>query len=149
MRQNILDISLRLGVGIISLIAGISKLPMHEKWVEIVTAYRILPLPLAQLYASALPWLEITIGACLILGLSIRVFSLVSIPIIISFIVANVSALSRGFSGGCGCGGSISASYETALIIDALLLIGAVLIFLQRRHFMTLDSRLNSFILLR
>ncbi len=142
-----LDIGLRLFVGTVFLIAGISKLPMQSEFIEIMMPYKILPLSLAHAYASVLPWLEITIGACLILGLFTRVFSLVSVPIIASFIVANAWILSLDPGGGCRCFGEfVTIDYKVALIIDALLLIGALLIFFQQKHFITLDFRLTHFI---
>ena len=143
-----LDIGLRLIVGAVFLIAGISKIPMQPEWVEAIIAFKILPLPLARAYASVLPWLEITIGACLILGLFTRVFSMVSIPIIASFVVANAWILSFGGGGECpSCFGElVTMDNKVALVIDVLLLIGALLIFFQRKHFMALDSRLRHFI---
>ena len=142
-----LDIGSRLFVGIVFLIAGISKLPMQSEWIEVMMAHNILPSPLAYLYASVLPWLEITIGTCLILGLFTRVFSLVSIPIIASFILANAWVLAIDLGGACYCFGElVTIDYKVALIIDALLLIGALLIFFQRKHFITLDSSLTHFI---
>ena len=141
-----LDIGLRLFVGTVFLIAGISKLPMQSEWIEVMMPYKILPLSLAHAYASVLPWLEITIGSCLILGLFTKVFSLVSVPIIASFIVANAWILSLDPGGACHCFGElVTIDYKVALIIDALLLIGALLIFSQQKHFITLDSRLTHF----
>jgi len=141
LNNRFLGVGLRVIVGVIFLTAGIAKLPMQPEWVEVVMAYKILPLSLAKPYTSALPWLEIAIGSCLILGLFTRLFSLVSIPIIASFIAGNVIALSYSLSEGCGCFGElITVSHKGALVIDALLLIGVLLIFFQRRHFMTLDS---------
>ena len=144
LKNILLDLGLRLFVGVVFLIAGTTKLPMHAEFTEVVVAYRILPTPLAHLYASVLPWLEITIGACLILGLLTRVFSLVSIPIIISFIAANIKGLIYMNGEYCpSCFGEmLMINYEGALAIDALLLIAAFLIFFQRKHFLTLDSQI-------
>jgi len=144
LKNIFLDTGLRFIVGIIFLIAGVAKLPMHPEWVEVMAAYRILPLSLANLYASALPWVEIVMGSCLILGLFIRFFSVVSILVIASFIVGNAIALSLDIPiGGCGCFGElIIVNPEGALVIDALLLVGVLVIFFQKRRFMALDSRL-------
>ena len=139
----LLDIGLRLFVGVTFLIAGVAKLPMHPEWVEAWTAGRLLPTSLTTFYISALPWIEIVIGSCLILGLFTRLFSLVSIPIIASFIVANVMAFSWDTGGGCCFGQVIEITHKWALVIDALLLVGVVLIFFQRRRFAALDSRLT------
>lgn len=141
LKNIFVDIGLRLGIGMVFLIAGVSKLPMHLEFIDIVAAYRILPPSLAGVYASTLPWLEVTIGVCLILGLFIRVFSVVSLPITISFIVANASAIAFRLGGECECFGRLTTtSYEAALGIDVFLLVGALLLFFQRRHFITLDS---------
>ncbi len=143
-KNKFLDLGLRLIVGIVFLIAGIGKLPEHSEFVDVVLAYKILPFSIAVFYASVLPWLEITIGSCLILGLFTKPFSLLSIPIIVSFIFANATALSFGTGEDCGCGGVlIVMDYKVALIIDASLLIGASLIFFQRKRFMALDSQLR------
>ena len=144
LKNIFLDIGLRLFVGVGFLIAGTAKLPMHSQFVGEVIAYKILPLSLATLYASVLPWLEITIGSCLILGLLTRVFSLVSIPVIISFIVANIRGLiymPGEFCSHC-FGEMLTMRYEGALAIDVLLLIAALLIFFQRRHLSVLDSQI-------
>jgi len=147
LNNRFLGVGLRVIVGATFLIAGIAKLPMHPEWVEVMLAYKILSLPLIKPYIAVIPWLEITIGACLILGLFIRFFSLVSIPIIASFIGGNVIALLYSLSEGCGCFGElIAVSHKGALVIDALLLIGVLLIFFQRKHFMTLDSRVTRLI---
>jgi len=142
LKNIFLDIGLRLFVGVIFLIAGISKLPHRFDFVEVVIAYKILPFPIASFYGLVLPWLEIAIGSCLILGLFTRFFSLVSLPILVSFIAANVIGLSVDPVGDCpGCLSILTElDYKMALLIDALLLIGALLIFSQRRHFMALDS---------
>ena len=142
-KNILLDVGSRFIVGIIFLIAGTGKLPMQSEFAAIVIAYEILPLSIARLYASVLPWLEITIGLCLILGLFTRAFSLISIPLIVSFIVANIRGLTF-LSEECACGGKlITMDYKVALVVDALLLVGALLVFFQRKRFMALDSQLS------
>ena len=145
-KNIVLDIGLRAIIGVAFLVSGTAKLPMHSEFVRIVAAYRALPYPLAHFYASVLPWLEITIGTCLILGLFIRIISLVSIPVIASFIVGNIVALTLGQRDDCGCFGAlITLDQWWALGIDVLLLVGVLIIFFQRRHFMPLDSKLAHF----
>ena len=63
------------------------------------------------------------------------------------FIVGNAIALSLDIPiGGCGCFGVLTEvmtmDYKGALVIDALLLVGVLAIFFQKRRFMALDSRL-------
>jgi len=147
MKNILLDLGLRVIVGVTFLIAGTAKLPVQPEWVETWMAGKILPTSLTILYTSALPWIEIVIGSCLILGLFTKLFSLLSILVIASFIVGNVMALVSDLpvlDTLCGCFGVLPPmTHKWALVIDALLLVGAVLIFFQRRRFVALDSWLT------
>ena len=141
-----LDAGLRLIVGAVFIIAGIAKLPLHPEWVANIAADKILPSSLVQPFLSALPWLEIIIGACLILGLFTRLFSVISLPLIAGFIVGNAVALSSDSSDWCRCFGElIKINHKWALLIDALLIIGALLILFQRRRLIALDSWITRF----
>ncbi|MFC2012854.1 MauE/DoxX family redox-associated membrane protein [Chloroflexota bacterium] len=138
-----LGISLRGIVGGVFLLAGASKLPMLSELADFAVAYEILPMALARLYAVVLPWLEIVIGVCLIAGIRVRLFALVSIPITVSFIIANARAIAYDAAGGCPCFGKlITVSHNVSLGIDAALLAGTLGIFLIREHHLTLESRL-------
>ena len=138
-----LGISLRCIVGVVFLIAGVSKLPMFSELADFAVAYEILPMAMARAYASLLPWLETAIGICLIMGIFVRFFALVSIPIVISFIIANAKFLISSADVGCPCFGElINVNHKVALGIDAVLLIGALGIFFIRKHYLTLNLRL-------
>lgn len=141
-----LVVILRCIVGVILLVAGLTKLPMHSEWVEMVLAYKILPLPIFEYYAWSLPWLEITVGTCLILGLLTRLSSLAALLMIASFTVGNVMGFLNDISvEDCGCFGSLfTMTHRDALIIDSVLFIAALLTLFQRRHVATLGSLLHS-----
>ena len=144
LRNTFLDFGLRIIIGSIFLIAGISKLPLQEEWVESVVAYRFLPIHFANLYLSILPWIEVTIGLCLIIGLFTKYICLFSIPVLVSFIGANLLGFSINHSGECQCFGELATiSYKVAMVIDALLFVGIALVFFQRRRVMALDSWLT------
>ncbi len=140
-----LDIGLRLAVGIVFLIAGIAKLlPMHTELAQVAMAYRMLPESLVGPYVLALPWIEVVLGFCLILGLFTRFFSVVGVIITASFIGGNALSLSYLVSEACACFGDLVVlSHKGALAIDGLLIAGTVLIFFQRKRFMALDSQLT------
>ena len=72
-------------------------------------------------YILILPWLEIVIGCCLILGLFPKIFSGICIPVVLSFIGANaVWYYTALHPSGCGCFGEmLTLPYQNALIIDA------------------------------
>lgn len=142
LKNILLDIGSRLFVGVIFLIAGTAKLPTQPEWVETWLVGQLLPSSFVIPYISVLPWIEIVIGSCLVLGLFTRFFSLVSIPLIASFIVGNIMALSYEIPfERCGCFGDIiKINHQWSLVIDVLMLVGVVLIFFQRKRFVALDS---------
>ncbi len=83
-----------------------------------VAAYKILPLQMAHVVGYALPWLEMAIGLLLIIGISIRMASVVAGGIMVIFIGAIISVWARGLLIDCGCfggGGAIDPSKAAAV----------------------------------
>jgi len=139
-----LDLGLRLIVGVVFLVAGVAKLPMHLEWAEVIMADEILPSSLVNPYLAALPIVEIIIGSCLIIGLFIRFFSVISLLVIITFIIGNSIALMLDVSEWSGFFGErVPITHQWALVIDALLIVGVSLIFSRRRRFVAMDSMLS------
>ncbi len=96
----------RIVVGSVFLLAGVSKaLDMHAFAAEI-SAYRLVPTPLVQPLAMALPLLEILIGVYLLLGLLQRWMAIAAAGLLVIFIGAMISALARGLTLDCGCFGN-------------------------------------------
>ena len=142
-RNRYLSFGFRLILGATFIAAGVGKLPMRDDFVNTVISYDLLPDVLAQPYAVALPWVEIVIGAFLILGLFSRIASGVGILTVLSFIIGNSIVLSRGLSLNCDCLGWLAAlQTRDALIIDSVLLVMAVQILLHKGDFLSLGSRL-------
>jgi len=123
----------RLVLGGIFIAASITKLQDQSGFVDDVVRYGILPDILAQLYGIIVPWLELFIGCSLILGIFSRLSSAVSIPLIISFAVASSYRLVNSAEGSCGCFGEvIILSYPVSLTLDAVMLLTALLLLLNK-----------------
>jgi uncharacterized membrane protein YphA (DoxX/SURF4 family)/thiol-disulfide isomerase/thioredoxin len=123
----------RLVLGGIFIAASITKLQDQSGFIDDVVRYGILPDILAQLYGIIVPWLELFIGCSLVLGIFSRLASAVSIPLIISFIVASSYRLVNPAGGGCGCFGEvITLSYPVSLTLDAVMLLTALLLLLNK-----------------
>jgi len=123
----------RLVLGVIFIAASITKLQDQSGFVDDVVRYGILPDILAQLYGIIVPWLELFIGCALVLGIFSRLASAVSIPLIISFVVASSYRLVNPVEGGCGCFGEvITLSYPVSLTLDAVMLLSALLLLLNK-----------------
>lgn len=100
-RQRYLNIAFRLFVGIVFIVAGISKLigPV-ESFFEV---YTILPGGIPYFYVVLpwvevviLPWLEIILGSLLIIGLLHRVTCGITLILLVTFMIANSIVISRG-----------------------------------------------------
>jgi uncharacterized membrane protein YphA (DoxX/SURF4 family) len=142
-RNRYLSFVFRIGLGVVFIISGAGKLPELAAFIEQVEEANILPHALAQVYGTALPYVEIVIGALLILGLLSRFAAGIGGLAVLSFIIGNSTRLYRGLYGECGCFGSIASlqfSTGEALIIDCVLLIMAIQILTHKGGFLSLDS---------
>ena len=142
-RNRYLSFVFRIGLGVVFIISGAGKLPELAAFIEHVEDANILPHALAQVYGTALPYVEIVIGALLILGLLSRFAAGIGGLAVLSFIIGNSTRLYRGLYGECGCFGSIASlqfSTGEALIMDCVLLIMAIQILTHKGEFLSLDS---------
>ena len=126
---------LRLALGGIFITAGIAKLSNQAEFTNAVIGYGILPDSLARLYGSVLPWAELTIGFCLILGLFTRIASGLVLPVALSFLIANSYAIYRQFQDDCGCFGAfVPMSYPVSLTLDVLMLLMAAVLLMDKEQ---------------
>lgn len=138
-----LALILRLILGIMFIISAQSKLLHHSDFVIVVKEYDLLPGWLASAYGNALPWVELLVGVYLILAIFMRPTAIVCFFMGVSFMIANITAVVRGYENCGSCFGDlvILPVYQ-AIIIDVLVLASsAILIFsTPQRQFLALDS---------
>ena len=122
-------------LGVVMLVAGSGKLPgLTEFYSSLLGSFWTAPV--AFLITNVLPWIEIIIGALLILGVFPRIAAAVSLPLIAGFMVNNIWAISQGETfHSCGCFGVWeellgSITPLQALSLDIVLLLLAVIIIL-------------------
>jgi uncharacterized membrane protein YphA (DoxX/SURF4 family) len=143
---------LRLILGGIFILAAVGKIPEAAKFVDVVTGYGILPWDLARAYGLVLPWLELTVGICLVTGLFPRLVAGISIVMIISFIVANGTAVYsyEDHIDYCGCIGVIGETYSIlittsdALVMDIVMMVIALIILFYGRGRWSLDTPIRT-----
>ncbi|MFC1864997.1 thrombospondin type 3 repeat-containing protein [Chloroflexota bacterium] len=133
----------RLILGSIFIAASIGKLQHPGEFTTLVASYNILPYALAAIYGYLVPWVELIIGAFLILGLFTRIASALSIPIVISFIIASSHKLLIGAGGGCGCFGDVMPLTMTqSLNLDALMLLATIPLILHKTSLLSVRQLL-------
>ena len=124
--------ALRLALGGLFIASSIGKLQYQAEFTDAVLSYHILPTDLAEFYASALPWAELFIGCSLVLGIFSLFASALSIPLIISFLIANIYSFFHSVEDPCDCLGKLVVlSHPVALIIDLVMLLVAWLLLFQ------------------
>ena len=135
----------RLVLGGVFILAGVAKLPYPRTLIWEIHQYHILPPSLATVYGYVLPPLEIALGVFLILGLFLRTSASITGLVVLSFTIAKIYALARGFDVQiCGCfGPAIPLLAVHSLAIDFVLLALAVQIVLHRGEFASLGDWLR------
>ena len=144
--QPWLTLLARLILGGVLIVAGALKIGNLQKSAMSVRAYEMLPIWLANFFGYALPWVEIGIGALLILGVAVRIMGALGALIMLGFIIAIAQAWARGLSIDCGCfggGGTIDpedTKYVSTILRDiGFLALGVFLYFYPKGRF-TLDK---------
>ncbi len=103
--SRILIWPLRLGLAGIFLYAGATKVIGWQETLTGIASYDLVPPRAAVLLALLLPWLEVLLGACLVVGVHALSASALAALMLTAFAIAQTTALSRGLTIGCGCFG--------------------------------------------
>ena len=93
----------RLALGIIFVYASVDKILNPAAFAQAVYNYQILPDLFINLTAIVLPWTELLIGLCLILGLWLPGATFLITLLLITFFGALLFNTARGLNIDCGC----------------------------------------------
>ncbi len=125
---------LRVALGVLFIISSFAKLQHPDLFVDAVQNYHMLPAGLADLFGTVLPWVELFVGWCLVLGIFPTFASAICILMTLTFVVGNVSSFFRDVGEACGClGNLVNMNHTTSLIVDFVMLFVAGLLIYQRR----------------
>jgi uncharacterized membrane protein YphA (DoxX/SURF4 family) len=101
-----LHVLARLVPGVLLTWAGLTKVADRQGSILSVSGYDVLPSGLVEPVAIVLPWLEVALGALLVLGLFTRVAGIVLAALMTLFVAGMLQAKARGLEIDCGCFGS-------------------------------------------
>lgn len=135
----------RLSLAFIFLSSAVNKFQNMPGFISMVLDYQVLPILWARKFAVVLPWLEISIGLLLVLGLSTQIAAGLSIMLLFSFIFAMGVNLLHGRSDlDCGCGGTRHKQKISIrlLLRNIFLLFLASYVMLSGPDILALDSQL-------
>ncbi len=137
----------RLVLGVVFMIAGLSKVNDLAESGRAVAAYEIFSYETSKIIGVTLPFLEIALGLLLIVGLGTRLASIAGALLFGVFIIGIAQAWYRGLRIDCGCfggGGALAGdqepSYAAELIRDVGLVILAGFLSVFPRTRVSVDS---------
>ena len=123
----------RLILGGVFIYASLDKIIHPAAFAEAVYNYQILPDTLITLTAMILPWLELTLGIFLVLGLWLPGATLLINLLLVTFFGALVFNLARGLDINCGCFSTSQATSNLCMCLyvirDGTFLILALYLF--------------------
>ncbi len=97
------SVAFRLAIGAVFLYAGVVKGLDPQGFAKAIYNYRILPDGLINPMAIVLPWVEVVVGASLLMGLWVLGGSLLASGLLAAFAAALGLNLARGLDIDCGC----------------------------------------------
>ena len=117
-----ISLAARLLLGAMWLYYCVPKLTQPTQNIADVRDFQILPSGLVSTFAYAQPYLELSLGLLLIVGLGTRLVALFSAILLLVYIGGIISLGARGISISCGCGGSggTVAAGQTRYTLDVL-----------------------------
>ncbi len=98
-----LSVMLRQYIGILFIYASMTKVSYPAEFAEALASYQLVPYWALNFVAVYLPWLELTCGLFLIIGLSTRAASSILASLLVFFALGQTVNLYRDIPISCGC----------------------------------------------
>ena len=114
-----ITVFIRIGLGVIFLFSGVTKILDPSAFAEIVANYQLVGPPLVCLTAIILPWIEAVCGVALIFGRYQNGASLLVCMMMVAFIGIGLFNSYRGLDIACGCF-SLSAKAPADVALNTL-----------------------------
>jgi uncharacterized membrane protein YphA (DoxX/SURF4 family) len=118
---------LRLFLGLVFIYASRDKILHPAQFAKAVYNYKILPVPVLNLFALILPWIELISGIGLILGIFTQGCTLVITSLLCIFVIVVTVSIYRNLDITCGCfdiGGGRKVGAKLLLEDSSLMLVG-------------------------
>jgi uncharacterized membrane protein YphA (DoxX/SURF4 family) len=126
--QPHVQLLLRLVLGGVLLLAGVTKLLDRESFRGAVAEYEVLPAGFERAFAGAVPVIEVTLGALLLVGLGTATAAALAAVLFLTFAFAIGVNLSRGRHFNCHCFGAVQSDPIGAGTLARALALAAVAI---------------------
>ena len=137
----------RVILGAVFLISGLAKISDPGRFILTLREFRLFPEVIVPFTAVWLPWLELLLGLCVLVGLLHRTSSLMLACLNAGFLAAILSVIIRGIEVDCGCFGMLAdmlglpdMADMKAVARNAIFIGFCLLIFFSRREVLSLEA---------
>ena len=136
----------RLCVGGVFIASAVTKMVDREGTAAGMSRYPFLPSGFGRFIAYTFPYLELIVGAMLVLGLFTRYAAVASVAMYVLFTALITYDLTQGQNQSCHCFGRLSSEKLTpvAVLRNLLLLAFSLIVFLNFDGWIALDAPLSS-----
>jgi uncharacterized membrane protein YphA (DoxX/SURF4 family) len=100
----------QIAIGILMAWAGLAKIGDLRGFAEQVHNFRMMPIPIENLIAMSLPWIELVAAMALVFGVRARAGAMLAALLLAAFTTAVFVAMVRGLDIECGCFGTHDAT---------------------------------------
>jgi uncharacterized membrane protein YphA (DoxX/SURF4 family) len=107
-KNEYINLVIRIIVGFIFILTGISKIVDPALFAREISNYDMMYLPLINLMAITLPWVELVVGILFILGVRVKANIILLAAMLLMFNFAVAVAWARGLDINCGCYSSVA-----------------------------------------
>ncbi|MBI5711762.1 MAG: DoxX family membrane protein [Candidatus Eisenbacteria bacterium] len=112
----------QIAIGVVLLASSLAKLGDLRTFATQIGHYHLVPLAAVNLMAMTLPWVELTAGLALVVGVWPRSAAWTALAMMLVFTVAIGTAMARGLDFECGCFGTADATRVGAVKLGENLL---------------------------
>ena len=144
---SLIAVFARIIIGAIFLISGLAKISDPGRFILTLREFRLFPEVIVPFTAIWLPWLELLLGLCVLVGLLHRTSALILACLNAGFLAAILSVIVRGIEVDCGCFGMLADMLglpdmaDMKAVVRNVVFIGlCLLIFFSRKEALSLEG---------
>ena len=100
----------QIAIGILLAWAGLAKIGDLRGFADQLHNFRMMPIPVENLIAMTLPWIELVAALALIFRVRARAGAMMAVLLLATFTIAILAAMVRGLDIECGCFGTNDAT---------------------------------------
>jgi uncharacterized membrane protein YphA (DoxX/SURF4 family) len=130
---RILHWACRIVLAGIFIYSGYIKLKSPLQFAAAIFGYKLVPNSLVYPIADYFPWVEVALGALLLVGWKIRYASIGASALLLAFIAILTVTYMRGIDANCGCFGFEDKISPRTIARDALILLPAIFLAVEAR----------------